>query len=337
MIPSEKSHLRAAASSHPGMSGKENEDRYAIAAFRLEDKTATPVVFAIVADGIGGHQAGEVAAEIAVETISRNVAASDGGQPQQTLYQAINLANQAIFAEAQANPGKAGMGATCACCWVIGNQLYTASLGDSRIYLLRKESIQQISIDHTWIQAALQAGLITPDQVKGHPQAHIIRRYLGSQNTVEPDIRLRLSIYETDEQAQANQGLTLLPGDQLLICSDGLTDLVEDGEILDTLINPDPETNITNLINLANQRGGHDNITLINLTYPAAPQESITQPRPDAKKRRRIPWAATCVILLLLLVLTLLAAYWLIMRPDIPPTLAPPTSSTPATLAAQFF
>lgn len=106
MIPAEKSHLQFSASSHPGMSGKNNEDRYSVTAFRLEDPAATPSVLAIVSDGIGGHRAGEIAAEFAIETINRHIAESNASQPLQTLHQAIQLANQKIHAEAESDPQK---------------------------------------------------------------------------------------------------------------------------------------------------------------------------------------------------------------------------------------
>lgn len=313
MIPAEKSHLIIASSSHPGMSGKNNEDRYSVTAFRLEDAQTTPSVLAIVADGIGGHRAGEVAAEFATVSISQFVSNSDGNQPLQTLHQAIQSANQKIFSEAETDPEKKGMGATCACCWIIGFQLYTANLGDSRIYLLRNGSLQQISTDHTWIQSALKAGVITPEQAKGHTHAHIIRRYLGSQNEVEPDSRLNLNTDETVEQALANQGLHLLPDDQLLLCSDGLTDLVEDEEICSVLMEPDPEKNVQRLIEMANQRGGHDNITVVNLVIPKPPHNN--QNNPQLALHWPLPCLATILLVLILIILGLLLVFFLILRP----------------------
>jgi protein phosphatase len=251
------------------MSGKNNEDRYAVSAFRLEGEKSTPVVFAVVSDGIGGHRAGEVAAEIAVEVTSRMVAASDSNHPVETLRLAIIQASQEIQALSQSDPEMKGMGATCACVWVIEDRLYIAYVGDSRIYLIRGGTIQQLTIDHTWIQEAIQAGILTSEQAQNHPNAHVIRRYLGSPQTVEPDARLRLRPDESDEQSVANQGLQILPGDQILACSDGLTDLVNASEILATLQQqPDQGEALTTLVNLANKRGGHDNITLVVLRLP---------------------------------------------------------------------
>ena len=211
MIPSERSHLFVAAITHPGMTGKSNEDRYSVSAFRLDDEYSTPVVFAIVADGIGGHKAGEIAAEIAVNTISYFISESDGSEPEETLEYAIIQAGDAIQKQSLKDITQQGMGSTCACAWIIDDRLYTASVGDSRIYLLRNEGIRQITIDHTWVQEALDHGIIKPEQARNHPRSHIIRRYLGSKSTVVPDLRLKLSPEENEAQTLANQGTAAFP------------------------------------------------------------------------------------------------------------------------------
>src|SRR3990172_5046815 len=160
------------------------------------------------------------------------------------------------------------MSTTGACAWVIGNRLYIASVGDSRIYLLRGDRIRQITIDHTWVQEAISSGVLSLEQARDHPNSHVIRRHLGSSQPVAPDFRLRLRDDEDDLRAEANQGLPLGPGDQILICSDGLTDLVEDGEIAAMLRSGKPDRALGDLVELANQRGGHDNITMVLLEVP---------------------------------------------------------------------
>ncbi len=351
MIPAERAHLHVAAQTHPGMSGKNNEDRFGVSALRLEGDRPRSVVFAVVSDGIGGHRAGEVAAEIAVETISRVVSRSDGSQPIETLRQAILQASQNIYAEAQADAGKHGMGATCACALIIENRLYMAYVGDSRIYLLRDGVIQQITIDHTWIQEALDAGVITPEQSANHPNAHVIRRYLGAPQPVEVDTRLRLASDESPEQMQANQGLQLRPGDQLLLCSDGLTDLVKPEEIqarLQSWPGAEQPQALKELTDLANERGGHDNITIIALQIPSgaaelAPTLPVTvrvQQQAAAPGRRRA--LAGCLTMSALAVIVLAAlgtAYWLYVTriapgqvtPTLPTVAATPATSAPAT------
>ena len=261
----EQSHLLVAAQTHPGMTGKNNEDRYAVSAYKLGRRGRNPVLFAVLADGVGGHRAGEVAAEMTVEHISRRVAESSGKQPLNTLQTAILDTSAEIYLQAQTDPACQGMGATCACAWIIRDHLYTAAVGDSRIYLLRGKTIRQLSTDHTWVQEALDRGILKPDEVRGHPNAHVIRRYLGSPNPPQVDFRLRLEEAEDDQQAAANQGLHLKEGDRLLLCSDGLTDLVEDSEILAAFQHKTLEEALLSLTDLANQRGGHDNITLVAL------------------------------------------------------------------------
>jgi serine/threonine protein phosphatase PrpC len=276
VIQVEHAHLNIFAATHPGMRGKSNEDRYAVTAYRSNTDDHTPSVLALLADGIGGHHGGEVAAQLAVDNINKFIAHSPIDQPVQVLKQAFTHTNQLILNYSQEDPSLKGMGTTCVCAWVIDDQLYAASLGDSRLYLQRGAKLVRLTTDHTWIQEALAKGSLSPEQAKGHPNAHIIRRFLGSMNMADPDMRLRLNGYESDSQAEANQGLQLLPGDRLLLCSDGLTDLVMDREILDTLRNQQLQSCPTWLIDLANQRGGHDNITVIAMEYP--PLAHITQP-----------------------------------------------------------
>jgi len=268
MIRVSQSHLTVVARSDPGMAGKNNEDRYAVSAYRLEKAGKSPSLFAILADGIGGHRAGEIAADMAVELVSKHVSTSDGKKPLETLEKAIGEASEKIYAQSTADPNQQGMGATCACVWVIHNRLYTAAIGDSRIYLIRKKTIQQLTTDHTWIQEALDRGVITPEEAANHPNAHVIRRYLGSPEPPPLDFRMRLKPDESDAQATSNQGLLLREGDRLVLCSDGLTDLVSDMEIQQVFQKSKLENVPGALIALANQRGGHDNITVVAIKVP---------------------------------------------------------------------
>jgi protein phosphatase len=239
MIRVEKTHLPVAALTHPGMKGKNNEDRFGVSAFRTQAQPPVPVLLAVLSDGIGGNRAGEVASELAVNLIIHHAAESDGKNPPQIMEEAIHTASEQIRMQAQERPEQHGMGATCACVWIAGDRLYTATVGDSRIYLMRGEAIYQLSVDHTWIQEALERGLIQSDQINGHPNAHVIRRYLGSPVLPEVDFRLRMlenggpTSDETPAQASQNQGMRLQTNDRLLLCSDGLTDLVSGDEIRD--------------------------------------------------------------------------------------------------------
>ena len=303
MIKTERSHLHTAAKSHPGMTGKQNEDRYGVFAFKGADGLQT---LAVLCDGIGGHRAGEVAAEMGVSLISAAVEASDGSQPLETLSAAIVQASQAIYEASQADHGRAGMGATCACVWVIGNRLYTANLGDSRIYLLRKGNFIQLSTDHTWIQEAMDAGIISNETGTDHPNAHVIRRYLGSKAPAEPDFRLWFFEGEDDEAARGNQGLPLLPNDLILLCSDGLTDLVSDEEVRTVLESEKLEKAPDALIELANKRGGHDNITVVLLKMPRKGSKA----KGSTKRRWAIGCLAALAVLSLLIAAALVGLRW---------------------------
>lgn len=268
MIRTEKTHLKSVARSHAGMSGKNNEDRFGVSAFQLDEQTATPVLLAVMADGIGGHRAGEVAAEMVVDIVSKVVSESDGSDPLNVLRRGIQTASTEVYDHAQAEDGRKGMGATVVTACIIGKRLYTAYVGDSRIYLLRNGNIYRLTRDHSWIQEAIDSGILTPEQAVGHPNAHVIRRYVGSPEPPEVDFRLRLSPEESDRQSIDNQGLVLKNGDQLLLCSDGLTDLVEDPEILEIIQQNSSEAAVEKLISLANERGGHDNITTVLIRVP---------------------------------------------------------------------
>jgi PPM family protein phosphatase len=269
MIRTDRAHLNVVAQTNPGMTGKNNEDRYAITSFQLSEEDPTPVLLAVVADGIGGHRAGEVAAELAVDHISQFVAESDAQRPKKILERAIHEASEAIADHASSTAEQKGMGATCACIWVIGDKLYTATVGDSRIYLLREGRIQQLTTDHTWVQEAVEKNILTPQEAREHPNVHVIRRYLGSPDPPEVDFRLRLYDSEADALAEANQGMQIRSGDTFLICSDGLTDLVWNDEIAEVIRSrTNPKAAAQQLIETANQRGGHDNITIILIHVP---------------------------------------------------------------------
>ena len=270
MIRVSRAHLNVDAQSHAGMAGKNNEDRYAVASFVLDQRDRTPVLFAVLADGIGGHRAGEVAAELAVNHLMQAVARSDGRHIRDTIEDAVVEASDAIAAHAGSNENLKGMGATCATALIVGDKLYTAYVGESRIYLIRGGRIQQLTVDHSWVQEAIEKGILTPEAARQHPNVHVIRRYLGSPTPPAPDFRLKLFNDEGDHHAESNQGLQLLPSDILLLCSDGLTDLLWNDEILEVIRSkPTLKEASRALIEMANSRGGHDNITVVLISVPA--------------------------------------------------------------------
>lgn len=279
MNRTQHTHLQVEALSHAGMTGKNNEDRYAVTSYMLEGQK--PVLFVVVCDGIGGHRAGEVAAELAVNYIVDHVSQSNGRNPIQIMESAIHAASQAIAARSASKEEQSGMGATCACVWIEGQSLYIAYVGDTRIYLVRDGSIQRLTIDHTWVQEALDRGIITPAQAHDHPNVHVIRRHLGSVELPAVDFRLRLTGEEDTQRAHDNQGTPLRAGDRLLMCTDGLTDMVWDDEILRLILTRNSlRSAAEDLVAQANERGGHDNITVILIGVPAG---GATQPTKKKK------------------------------------------------------
>lgn len=268
MIRSNRAHFYLAALSHPGQSGKNNEDNFAVTAYTLSQYNPVPVIFAVVSDGIGGHRAGEVASEMTVNILCQVTEAASGGNPTEIFQQGFYRASEEIYQQAEQDATRKGMGATAACVWVTGEILYIAYAGDSRIYLMRENEIRQLSRDHTWVQEALEKGILERSEIKTHPNLHVIRRYLGAPEPPEPDLRLFLSPTDSDAKAKANQGFLLQPGDVILLCTDGLTDLVGAADIAATLKGHTLQQAAQMLIDLANARGGHDNITVVLLGVP---------------------------------------------------------------------
>ncbi len=282
MKSTDQGHLITTAMTDPGMSGKNNEDRYSITTYQSGTSEKTPILLAVLADGIGGHRAGEIAADIVVNQVTQYIAQSSEITPPSTLIEAMHLASREVYSAAAKETRLYGMGATCVSVLIIGDCLYSAAVGDSRIYHIRGKSIQQITIDHTWVREALDKGLLRPEEVYNHPNAHVIRRYMGSPNPPDVDVRLRLSNSERDEEMLGNQGYKIKPNDKIILCSDGLTDLVGDHEILKAFQQKPIQDAVPYLINLANQRGGYDNITIIAIEVPEGLRET--------KKKRSWRW-----------------------------------------------
>ena len=312
-----RAHLNVEAQSHAGMSGKNNEDRFGVASFVLNGPEKTPVLFAVLADGIGGHKAGEVAAELAVNHILQVVAKSDGRHTRRTIEEAVAKASDAIAAHSASDENFKGMGSTCATVWIVGDKLYTSYVGDSRIYLIRGGRIQQLTVDHTWVQEAIEKNILTPEAAREHPNVHVIRRYLGSPVPPEPDFRLKLYSNESDQNAENNQGTQVQANDFLLLCSDGLTDLVWNDEILEMVRSkPNIKDATKALIELANARGGHDNITIVLIAVPADFKLK------EKKKTDWLPWILGGVagMIFLLIGASVLALNLVRRNADVTPT-----------------
>lgn len=332
MIPTEKPHLAVAALSHPGENRENNEDRFAVENFK-HPRDGTPILLAVVADGIGGHQAGEVAAQITVDTVSETLRDSKSTNPLADLSNAVLKASRNVSEASEETAEKEGMGSTVAIAWIIGPNLYITSVGDSRIYLLRDNRLRQISVDHTWVQEAIDYDIIAPDEARHHPQAHVLRRYIGGQQLPEPDLRLRLEDGESDKQSQAHQGMALKHGDKILLCSDGLTDLVEDHELYEALHSQAPQRAAESLVDLARARGGHDNITVIAMAVP----EELPEPQRRPVSAGLIGLVSGSAVFLCLILAALVTTWWLGVWPwnggPLDPDAPGETSATPSVVA----
>lgn len=210
-----------------------------------EDSLVVAPPLYVVCDGMGGHAAGEVASEIAVRVIENRA-------PQhadvEELGRAVEEANLAIIRAAREGRGREGMGTTCTAAILEGERLVIAQVGDSRAYLLSKGRLQQLTRDHSLMADLIEAGHITKEEAKVHPQRSVITRALGSDPRMLPDL------FELDVN----------PGDRLLICSDGLTTMLSDEEIAQLLARTaDPQLCARQLVNAAIAAGGYDNVTVI--------------------------------------------------------------------------
>lgn len=201
----------------------------------------------LVADGMGGHQAGEVASHAAVRSTIEHYYDDASHDVPTSLVRAFRTANQHLYNQSQTDPSKAGMGTTLVAAVILGRKVYLANVGDSRAYLINRQGITQITEDHSWVEEQVRAGLLTQEQARKHPQRNLVTRALGSKPTVEIDL------FEGE----------ISTGDNLLLCSDGLTGRVSDPEILAIVQQYAPEEAARRLVAEANERGGNDNITVL--------------------------------------------------------------------------
>ena len=236
--------LLHAARTDVGMIRSGNEDNYTVRA------NGDHGLF-VVADGMGGHPAGEVASEMAVQTLERELSAvGDLGDhaAAERVSDALKLANRTIHDRTITEVDKQGMGTTASVLLVSGTRYMIGQVGDSRVYLLRDGALHQLTKDHSYVQEQVDAGFLTPEQARYHPYSNVITRCVGASPDVQPDIY---------------QGEARL-GDIFLVASDGLTGMVDDRRLQTLLMSrTEPERKVHTLIAEANGRGGLDNITAI--------------------------------------------------------------------------
>jgi len=269
MIRDNTTDLILGYQTHPGEKGKNNEDRATVVSYRPAPGEKGNTVLAVVADGIGGKRSGEVASQIVVDTLSAVFDQADSTSYLDLFTRGFINVSKGIAQQVTSNPEHEGMGTTCAAVLIANRRLYTAYIGDSRIYLMRDGAIRQLTVDHTWVQKAIEHGILTPDEARKHPNRHVVLRYLSTQSDPAPDFRLKLNGAEPAEESSHNQGPLLKTGDVIFLCSDGLTDLVDDNEILVAFQqNATPQAAVDALTLMARYRGGFDNITMVALKVP---------------------------------------------------------------------
>lgn len=240
--------LRAVVLSDVGCVRTNNEDAARFVRPSTLEVRSTKGFLAIVADGMGGHAAGEVASQMAVETVAKTYYQREES-PEESLFLALTKANRAIWQTAGRNSRQRGMGTTCTAVAICNNRLYLAHVGDSRFYLLKNGQLLQLSTDHTYVQSLVSQGVITTAEAEKHPERNVLTRAMGTHNKVEIDIAV-LSQTFRDE-------------DRLLLCTDGLYDYLSSDEIAQLLLIPTLNEAAQQLVELAKQRGGHDNITVL--------------------------------------------------------------------------
>jgi protein phosphatase len=262
--------LRHSARTDVGKTRDHNEDNYGVGSGEQAEQLGELLV---VCDGMGGHAAGEVASQLAVETILADYYADTGEDRPHALTEAFKQANAQIYARGQGSMGTTGVAAL-----LHHDALHIANVGDSRAYLIRDGEIRQVSRDHSFVSDQVAAGLITADQARLSPHRNVITRALGYQPDVTVDLfRLPLQI-----------------GDIIVLCSDGMHGLVLDEEIVEIATSRPPAEAVQRLIDWANTRGGTDNITVVvaqieALDWYGAETTELSEEEPHGRATAELP------------------------------------------------
>lgn len=235
-------HITCAARTDVGVIRSGNEDNFLV----VQDRG----IF-IVADGMGGHAAGEVASDMAVQIVTEDLGSLKGmgdGEVAERMRSSIRGANEAIFQRTLEEHDKRGMGTTITVLALFAGRYLIGQVGDSRGYLMRDASFIQLTKDHSYVQEQIDAGNLTPEQARTHPYSNVITRCVGANGDVLPDVYAG----------------SVHVGDVFLLASDGLTGMLEDDRLIEIISDEaEPQTWVDTMVNEANGRGGLDNITVI--------------------------------------------------------------------------
>lgn len=238
--------IKAYAKSDKGNVRETNEDYFYIS------NSLDQVQLYLLADGMGGYNGGEIASQLAVQTAKNYIENNfkdiekDGDSIIQLLGNSMEYANMVVYEKAKENPELQGMGTTLEICLIYNNKVYIGHVGDSRIYRVRKQFIRKLTQDHSYVQKLVKEGTITKEQAEHHPQKNMLMKALGCNAFVEPDVMVK----------------GFLKDDILIMCSDGLSNMVEQQTIYE-MASKNIEQATKDLVQLAKDRGGYDNITVV--------------------------------------------------------------------------
>jgi protein phosphatase len=240
--------IEMASLSDVGCQRQNNEDATSYWEPKTDDEFQQKGRLAVVADGMGGYEGGQEASRLAVETIEDIYGKEAANGPRNALLKGFQVAHERIREYADAHPEFQGMGTTCTALALNDLSLYFAHVGDSRLYLVRDENILRLTRDHSYVGRLVESGVLRSDEAEHHPQRHILTAALGAGSDVAAD--------------SPTNPLALENGDILILCTDGLWSLVQEAEMLSIVISRDATSACAELVKLARQRSGPDNITV---------------------------------------------------------------------------
>jgi serine/threonine protein phosphatase PrpC len=250
-----KPGIEAASLTDVGRQRSNNEDSFIYWEPDSDEDFRRKGRLAVIADGMGGYEGGQEASHLAVETVRSVYDNGFAGDPQETLVEAFEAAHQNIQRFAQDHPQFYGMGTTCTALAIVDRQLSFAHVGDSRLYLIRGETITRLTRDHSYVGRLVESGIVRSEDAESHPQRHILTAALGSGRDVTPNV--------------PEHPFPLEEGDTLLLCTDGLWGLVGDPDLARVVQANPPAEACLKLVSMALERGGPDNITVLLLRVSA--------------------------------------------------------------------
>jgi protein phosphatase len=256
--------IRSAVSTHTGRRRRHNEDAY----------VREPPLFA-VADGMGGARAGEVASGLAAAAL--RAGGDNGGSGKERIVALIQQANRSVYERSSQDADVAGMGTTMTVALVEGSEVTFGHVGDSRAYIFRDDALEQLTDDHSLVAELVRGGKLSPEEAEHHPQRSVITRAIGT----DPDVDVDTFVVDAR------------PGDVFLLCSDGLTDMIGDAEIVEAMTRSTNLDDATReLVRLANRAGGEDNITVVAFQLADEPAEQTLEQTVEQTREQTVPLAA---------------------------------------------